>query len=124
MGTYTLSSGYYDAYYNKACQVRRLLRQNFIDVFKECDVVLSPVTATPAFKIGERISDPITMYKNDIFTTSTNLAGLPGLSLPVNLSKSGLPIGIQLTAGHFEESKLMNVAHKIEKKINFKGSMN
>ncbi len=121
LGTFTLSSGYYDAYYNKACQVRNLLRQDFVSAFKQCDVILSPVTTTPAFKIGERISDPITMYKNDIFTTSTNLAGLPGLSLPTSLSKDGLPIGIQLTASHFEETKLLGVARALEKMTSFEG---
>ncbi len=123
LGTFTLSSGYYDAYYNKACQVRRLLQQNFTDTFKQCDVLLSPVTATPAFKIGERIADPITMYKNDIFTTSTNLAGLPGLSLPVALHSNGLPVGVQLTAGAFQESHLLNIAHKLEQSIGFKGEI-
>jgi len=122
LGTFTLSSGYYDAYYNKACQVRSLLQQNFIETFKQCDVLLSPVTTTPAFKIGERIADPITMYKNDIYTTSTNLAGLPGLSLPVQLSKDGLPIGVQLTTAHFQESQLFNIAHKLEQAIKFEGS--
>ena len=82
--------------------------------------MLSPVTNTPAFKIGARIADPITMFKNDIFTTSTNLAGLPGLSLPVNLSKDKLPIGIQLTAPAFGEAKLLQVAHQMEQIISFK----
>ena len=121
IGTFTLSSGYYDAYYNKACQVRNLLRQDFVNAFKQCDIILSPVTTTPAFKIGERIADPITMYKNDIFTTSTNLAGLPGLSLPVSLSEKGLPIGVQLTASHFQESKLLGVSRALEKLISFDG---
>jgi len=120
LGTFTLSSGYYDAYYKKACQVRNLLKQDFEKSFNDCDIILSPVTTTPAFKIGARISDPITMYKNDIFTTSTNLAGLPGLSLPVTLSKDNLPIGVQLTASAFGESKLLQVAHQMEKLISFK----
>ena len=120
LGTFTLSSGYYDAYYKKACQVRSLLKQDFEKSFNDCDLILSPVTTTPAFKIGDRISDPITMYKNDIFTTSTNLAGLPGLSLPVTLSKNNLPIGIQLTAPAFDESKLLRVAHQMEQLISFK----
>jgi len=120
LGTFTLSSGYYDAYYKKACQVRNLLKQDFEKSFKSCDIILSPVTTTPAFKIGARISDPIAMYKNDIFTTSTNLAGLPGLSLPVTLSKDKLPIGVQLTAAAFNESKLLQVAHQMEQLISFK----
>ncbi len=114
IGTYALSSGYYDAYYNKACQVRRLLTNQFINAFKQCDVIASPVTATPAFKIGERISDPLKMYLNDIFTTSTNLAGLPGMSVPFGLSKDKLPIGVQLTAGHFAEEKMLKVASALE----------
>ena len=120
LGTYTLSSGYYDAYYKKACQVRNLLKQDFETSFDKCDIMLSPVTRTPAFKIGERIADPVTMYKNDIFTTSTNLAGLPGLSLPVTLSKDKLPVGIQLTAAAFSEERLLQVAHQMEQIISFK----
>jgi aspartyl-tRNA(Asn)/glutamyl-tRNA(Gln) amidotransferase subunit A len=121
LGTYCLSSGYYDAYYNKACQVRRLLREQFLEAFKRCDVILSPTSATPAFKIGERISDPLAMYLNDIFTVSTNLAGLPGMSLPYGMSKEKLPIGIQLTATHFEEQKMLNVAFALENTSEVKG---
>lgn len=118
IGTYALSSGYYDAYYKKACQVRRLLRQEFIEAFEQCDVMVTPVTTHPAFRIGERYSDPLKMYLNDIFTTSTNLAGLPGMSLPGGFSKSGLPIGVQLTAGHFQEEKMLKVAYSIEQVLN------
>ncbi|AHZ85716.1 Asp-tRNA(Asn)/Glu-tRNA(Gln) amidotransferase subunit GatA [Bdellovibrio bacteriovorus] len=114
LGTYCLSSGYYDAFYNKAGQVRRLIMEQYLEAFKKCDVILSPVTTAPAFKIGERVSDPLAMYLNDIFTTSTNLAGLPGMSVPFGQSQSGLPIGIQLTAGHFEEQKMLNVAFALE----------
>ena len=114
LGTYCLSSGYFDAYYNKACQVRRLLREQYVEAFKKCDVLLSPVTTSPAFKIGERLSDPLQMYLNDIFTTSTNLAGLPGMSVPFGFSKTGLPIGMQLTASHFEEQKMLNAAAALE----------
>ena len=89
-------------------------------MFSSCDIILSPVTTTSAFKIGERIADPVTMYKNDIFTTSTNLAGLPGMSLPVSLSSSGLPVGVQLTANHFEEKKMLSLAAKMESLISFK----
>lgn len=115
LGTYALSSGYYDAYYIKACQVRRLLRQQFLDAYKQCDVLLSPVTTHPAAKLGEKSKDPIVMYLNDIFTISTNLAGLPGMSVPAGFSADGLPIGVQLTAPHFEEQKMLNVALTIEK---------
>lgn len=114
LGTYCLSSGYYDAYYNKACQVRRLLREQYLDVFKSCDALLSPVTTSPAFKVGERSADPLKMYLNDIFTTSTNLAGLPGMSVPFGFSADGMPIGVQLTGAHFEEQKILNVAYTLE----------
>lgn len=121
LGTYCLSSGYYDAYYSKACQVRRLLRDQFDDVFKKCDVVLSPVSTHPAFKMGERISDPLSMYLNDIYTVSTNLAGLPGMSVPFGLSADRLPIGVQLTAGHYEEQKMLNVGAALEAASGLKG---
>jgi aspartyl-tRNA(Asn)/glutamyl-tRNA(Gln) amidotransferase subunit A len=114
LGTYSLSSGYYDAYYLKACKVRRLLQKDFLDAFTKCDLLLSPVTASPAFRIGERVEDPLKMYLNDIYTTSTNLAGLPGMSVPAGFTKNGLPIGIQLTAKHFEEDKIFKLATTIE----------
>ncbi|MEI7974279.1 MAG: amidase, partial [Bdellovibrio sp.] len=110
LGTYCLSSGYYDAYYKKASQVRSLLQRQFLDAFRECDVMLSPVATSPAFRLGDRIKDPLTMYLNDIFTVSTNLAGLPGLSIPCAFSSGGLPIGLQLQAPHFEEQRILNVA--------------
>lgn len=121
IGTYCLSSGYYEAYYKKACQVRRLIKDQYDDVFKKCDVVLSPVTATPAFKIGSRVKDPLTMYLNDIFTTATNLAGLPGMSVPFALSNERLPIGIQLTAPAFQEQRMLNVGWALEKASSVKG---
>lgn len=121
LGTYCLSSGYFDAYYNKASQVRRLIKNQYDEAFKSCDVILSPITTAPAFKIGERITDPLSMYLNDIFTTSTNLAGLPGMSVPYGFSSENLPIGIQLTAGHFEEQKMLNVAYALEQSSSVKG---
>ncbi|MFM6926871.1 MAG: Asp-tRNA(Asn)/Glu-tRNA(Gln) amidotransferase subunit GatA [Bdellovibrio sp.] len=121
LGTYCLSSGYYDAYYNKAGQVRRLLTNEFIAAFKQCDAIVSPVSTSPAFKLNELIHDPLAMYMNDIFTTSTNLAGLPGMSVPFGLSASGLPIGIQLTAAHFEEQKMLDVAAALESASPVKG---
>jgi aspartyl-tRNA(Asn)/glutamyl-tRNA(Gln) amidotransferase subunit A len=120
LGTYCLSSGYYDAYYNKACQVRRLLKNQYDDAFRKCDLILSPVTTSPAFRLGDRISDPLAMYLNDIFTVSTNLAGLPGMSVPFGQSAEGLPIGIQLTAHHFEEQKLLNAGYALEKSSSVK----
>ncbi len=117
LGTYALSSGYYDAYYQKAAQVRRLLRDEYLKAFEKCDVIINPVTTSPAFKIGERVSDPLTMYLNDVFTTATNLAGLPGMSVPGGLSKKGLPIGVQLTARHFDEQSLFNVGTALEQTL-------
>jgi len=114
LGTYCLSSGYYDAYYKKACQVRRMLRNQYADAFKKCDVIFSPVTTTPAFKIGEKAADPLKMYMNDIFTTATNLAGLTGMSVPFGFSATGLPIGVQLNGFHFQEQKILNVAAALE----------
>lgn len=121
LGTYCLSSGYFDAYYKKACQVRRLLKDQYLKAFQECDAILSPVTTTPAFKIGEKVYDPLTMYLNDIYTTSTNLAGLPGMSVPFSMTENGLPIGIQLTGAHFEEQKILNIASVLESKSLVKG---
>lgn len=114
MGTYCLSSGYYEAYYGKASQVRRLLKAQFADVFKSCDALISPVSTTPAFKIGERIDDALAMYLNDIFTVSTNLAGIPGMSVPYSLSQNGLPIGIQLMCKDFDEQTMLNIAAVLE----------
>jgi aspartyl-tRNA(Asn)/glutamyl-tRNA(Gln) amidotransferase subunit A len=119
LGTYALSSGYYDAYYRKSGQVRRLLQQQFLEAFKQCDLILSPVTASPAFKVGERISDPLQMYLNDIFTTAANLTGAPAMTVPVALSKSGLPIGVQLTSRHFDEQILFDAGAAIESKSGF-----
>lgn len=120
LGTYALSSGYYEAYYRKAGQVRRLLRQQFLDVFKQCQVILSPVTSTPAFKIGGRIADPLQMYLNDIYTTSANLVGIPGMSVPAGFSQAGLPIGVQLLSAHFNEQDLFNAGSVIEETLNLK----
>lgn len=117
LGTYALSSGYYDAFYQKASQVRRLIRNEFLSAFQACDVILSPVCTSPAFKVGERINDPLEMYLNDIFTTSTNLAGLPGMSVPAGYSKAGLPIGVQLMTRHFDETRMFNVSLALENSL-------
>ncbi|MCB0369794.1 MAG: Asp-tRNA(Asn)/Glu-tRNA(Gln) amidotransferase subunit GatA [Bdellovibrionales bacterium] len=114
LGTYCLSSGYFDAYYKKACQVRRILKNQFNEEFKKCDVILSPVTTSPAFKLTEKINDPLSMYLNDIYTVSANLVGLPGMSLPYGFSENHLPIGVQLMAPAFQEKKMLNVAHALE----------
>lgn len=121
MGTHCLSSGYYDAYYLKASRVRRLIKNQFTSAFEKCQVILSPVSTTPAFKLGERISDPLAMYLNDIFTVSTNLAGIPALSLPYGISEGGLPIGVQLMANDFDEQTLLNFAKALENTSSVKG---
>jgi aspartyl-tRNA(Asn)/glutamyl-tRNA(Gln) amidotransferase subunit A len=118
IGTYALSSGYYDAYYKKASQVRALIKRDFDDAFKRCDAILTPTTPTPAFKVGEKTDDPLQMYLSDIFTISTNLAGIPGISVPCGFSANGLPIGVQFLTGHFEEGKLIQIAAAYEKNAN------
>ncbi|MBN1380474.1 MAG: Asp-tRNA(Asn)/Glu-tRNA(Gln) amidotransferase subunit GatA [Deltaproteobacteria bacterium] len=118
LGTYALSSGYYDAYYKKASQVRALIKQDFDEVFRTCDIILTPTTPTPAFKLGEKTDDPLQMYLSDILTISANLAGIPGISVPCGFSGSGLPIGLQFLASHFEEGKLMQIASAYEKNAN------
>jgi aspartyl-tRNA(Asn)/glutamyl-tRNA(Gln) amidotransferase subunit A len=118
IGTYSLSSGYYDAYYKKASQVRALIRDDFDQAFTRCDVILTPTTPTPAFRIGEKMDDPLQMYLYDIFTLSANLAGVPGISVPCGHTKGGLPIGVQFMANHFEEGKLLQVASAYEKHSN------
>ena len=118
IGTYVLSSGYYDAYYLKAQKVRRLIKQDFDNVFEKVDFILTPSTPTTAFALGEKL-DPLTMYLNDIFTVPASLAGLPGISLPVGLDKSGLPIGMQLIAKAFDEVGLISTAQVLEKSAGF-----
>jgi aspartyl-tRNA(Asn)/glutamyl-tRNA(Gln) amidotransferase subunit A len=114
IGTYCLSAGYYDAYYGKASQVRTLIREDFEAAFGSCDVLISPVAPTPAFKIGEKVDDPLTMYLSDLFTLSANLAGIPGMSIPCGFSEAGLPIGLQLLGPHFNEGRLFRVAYNFE----------
>ncbi|MBD1382383.1 Asp-tRNA(Asn)/Glu-tRNA(Gln) amidotransferase subunit GatA [Metabacillus arenae] len=113
LGTFALSSGYYDAYYKKAQKVRTLIKKDFEDVFEKYDVIIGPTTPTPAFKIGEKTDDPLTMYANDILTIPVNLAGVPGISIPCGLS-NGLPLGLQIIGKHFDESTIYRVAHAFE----------
>ncbi|MEY3471263.1 MAG: Glutamyl-tRNA(Gln) amidotransferase subunit, partial [Candidatus Parcubacteria bacterium] len=113
LGTYVLSSGYYSSYYGKAKQVQNMIRQDFTNVFKEVDAILTPTSPHTAFNIGEKINDPVSMYLEDIFTVATNLAGIPGISVPT-LSNSGLPIGFQLMSNHFQEQKLLTLAQAID----------
>jgi len=114
LGTFALSSGYYDAYYKKAQQVRTLIKKDFEDVFASYDVIVGPTTPTHAFKIGEQTKDPLTMYANDILTIPVNLAGVPGISVPCGISKEGLPLGLQIIGKHFDESTVYRVAHAFE----------
>jgi aspartyl-tRNA(Asn)/glutamyl-tRNA(Gln) amidotransferase subunit A len=118
IGTYALSAGYYDAYYKKASQVRALIKRDFEEAFKQCDIILTPTTPTPAFKIGEKTDNPLQMYLSDIFTISTNLAGIPGISIPCGFTAGDLPMGVQFLAGHFEEGKLIQIASVYEKNAN------
>jgi aspartyl-tRNA(Asn)/glutamyl-tRNA(Gln) amidotransferase subunit A len=111
LGTYVLSSGYYDAYYRKAQQVRALIKQDFSRAFETCDAIATPTTPTPAFLLGEKVDDPLAMYLNDIYTCTANLAGIPGISIPCGLSGEGLPIGIQLVGRHWDEATLLRLAH-------------
>jgi aspartyl-tRNA(Asn)/glutamyl-tRNA(Gln) amidotransferase subunit A len=114
LGTYALSSGYYDAYYLKAQKVRTLIKADFDKAFEKVDVVVTPTSPTPAFKLGERTADPLQMYLSDVMNTPSSLAGLPGISIPCGFTKSGLPIGLQLLAPPFEEEKIMRVAYTFE----------
>lgn len=113
IGTYALSSGYYDAYYLKAQKTRQLISDDFIQAFKQVDVIMGPTSPTTAFGLGEKADDPVTMYLNDIYTIATNLAGLPGLSMPVE-PVNGLPVGLQIIGNYFAEAKLLNVAHRLQ----------
>ena len=124
IGTYVLSSGYYDAYYLKAQKVRRLIKNDFDEVYKKVDAILTPSTPSSAFKIGEKSNDPVSMYLNDIFTVPVNLAGLPAISIPSGRDKNNLPLGLQLIGKAFDEQNILNIAFSIEKQINFKNQIN
>lgn len=119
IGTYALSAGYYDAYYKKAQQVRWLIRKDFEDAFTQVDTILTPATPTAAFALGQKQDDPLTMYLNDVFTVPANLAGIPGISVPAGLSQAGLPLGLQLLAGAFQEDRLYAAAACLEKQAGF-----
>ncbi len=119
LGTYALSAGYYDAYYLKALKARTLILQDFQKAFERVDVVLTPTAPSVAFKIGEKVADPLSMYLSDIFTITCNLSGLPGISIPCGKNSDGLPIGLQLMANHFQEALLLRVAHHFEKARGF-----
>jgi len=118
LGTFALSSGYYDAYYKKAQKVRTLIKRDFENVFEQYDVIIGPTTPTPAFKIGEKTSDPLTMYMNDILTIPVNLAGVPAISVPCGFV-DGLPVGLQIIGKHFDESTVYRVAHAFEQATDY-----
>ncbi|MBI5101182.1 MAG: Asp-tRNA(Asn)/Glu-tRNA(Gln) amidotransferase subunit GatA [Nitrospirae bacterium] len=121
LGAYTLSSGYYDAYYKKAQQVRTLIKGDFDKAFKKADVIVTPTSPTPAFKLGEKTDDPLQMYLADIFTISVNLAGVPGISVPCGFTSSGLPVGLQIIGRHFDEQTILKAAYAYEQSSQWTG---
>ena len=123
IGTYVLSSGYYDAYYLKAQKVRKLIKNDFDEAYKQVDAILTPSTPSSAFKIGEKKDDPVSMYLNDIFTVPVNLAGLPGISIPAGHDAAGYPLGLQIIGKAFKEQEILNLAYAMEDKINFKNKI-
>ena len=123
IGTYVLSSGYYDAYYLKAQKVRRLIKNDFDEAYKKVDAILTPSTPSSAFKIGEKLNDPVSMYLNDIFTVPINLAGLPAISIPAGHDKKGYPLGLQVIGKAFDEQNILNIAFALEKNISFKNNI-
>ena len=120
LGTYVLSSGYYDAYYKKAQQVRTLVKKEFDKAFEKYDVLITPTSPTVAFDIGQRSNNPLEMYLADICTVSLNIAGLPGISIPCGVDSTGMPIGMQIIGKHFDEETILNAAYTYEQKIKFR----
>ena len=123
IGTYVLSSGYYDAYYLKAQKVRKLIKNDFDEVYKKVDAILTPSTPSSAFSIGEKSNDPVSMYLNDIFTVPINLAGLPAISIPGGHDSKGYPLGLQIIGKTFDEQNIINIAYSMENQINFKNQI-
>jgi aspartyl-tRNA(Asn)/glutamyl-tRNA(Gln) amidotransferase subunit A len=123
IGTYALSAGYYDAYYKKATQVRTLFREDFAKAFSQCDLLVSPVTPTPSWPLGQKADNPLALYLSDILTISANLAGIPAISVPCGFSAEGLPIGMQMQAAHFNEEVLFRAAWNLEQRAEVKGKM-
>ncbi|MEJ6587859.1 MAG: Asp-tRNA(Asn)/Glu-tRNA(Gln) amidotransferase subunit GatA [Pelagibacterales bacterium] len=123
IGTYVLSSGYYDAYYLKAQKVRKLIKNDFDEAYKKVDAILTPSTPSAAFKIGEKTNDPVSMYLNDIFTVPVNLAGLPAISIPAGVDAKGYPLGIKIIGKAFDEQNILNIAYAMEEKISFKNKI-
>ncbi len=114
IGTYVLSHGYYDAYYIRAQKLRRLIAQDFVEAFRQCDVIMGPTSPTTAFRLGEKSADPVQMYLSDIYTIAVNLAGLPGMSIPCGFDGGGLPVGLQIIGNYFDEARMLNVAHQYQ----------
>jgi aspartyl-tRNA(Asn)/glutamyl-tRNA(Gln) amidotransferase subunit A len=117
LGTFTLSTGYYDAYYLRALKVRRLIKQDFDEAFKQCDVIAGPTSPLGAFKLGEKVSDPLQMYLCDVYTVPTNLAGIPGISVPIGLTPSGMPVGLQLQGRAFDDRGVLQAARCVEREL-------
>ena len=120
MGTYTLSAGYYDAYYKKALQVRTLIKNDFMDAFSKYDAIITPTVPNTAFKIGEKVNDPLSMYLEDLCTIPVNMAGLPAVSIPCGLDAGGMPIGMQIIGKHFDEAKILRIARAFENITDYK----
>ncbi len=114
VGTYVLSHGYYNAYYLQAQKIRRLIAADFAAAFEDCDVIVGPTSPSTAFRLGEKAADPVQMYLSDIYTIAVNLAGLPGMSIPCGVDGKGLPVGLQLIGGWFDEARMLGVAHQYQ----------
>jgi aspartyl-tRNA(Asn)/glutamyl-tRNA(Gln) amidotransferase subunit A len=115
IGTYVLSHGYYDAYYIQAQKLRRLIALDFIEAFKQCDIIMGPTSPTVAFDLGEKSSDPVQMYLSDAYTIAVNLAGLPGMSIPVGFGNKNRPVGLHIVGNYFTEAQMLNVAHQYQR---------
>jgi len=115
LGTYVLSAGYYDAYYLRAQRVRSLIARDFSDAFQKVDAIVTPTAPSPAFRIGEKIADPLQMYLADVYTVTGSLAGVPGVSVPCGKTRAGLPVGMQIFGPHFSEDRVLQIAHAFEK---------
>ena len=119
IGTYVLSSGYYDAYYLKAQKLRRMISDDFKRAFEKCDLIAGPTTPETAFVLGEKDDDPVAMYLNDIFTNAVNLAGLPGISIPAGFDRNGLPVGLQLIGRYLDEATILTAAHQYQRETDW-----
>ena len=119
LGTYALSTGYYEAYYRKAQKVRALVARDFTEAFREVDVIVTPTAPTPAFRLGEKVDDPLKMYLSDIYTITASLAGIPGINVPCGTTRARLPVGMQILARHFNEPAMLRAAHAFEQSGGF-----